>query len=107
MTRHPVEALLRHHAHFGTMPTVAEIKDLDLSAADAEKVRQAAREAVELRDAGERGKANERAYERSREIIDALPAHQRHPRYAHRDPLANVDDPAELAAQIHGHGDLL
>lgn len=98
--RHPVHQLLSHHAYCGSEPTAAELDALDLSAGDREQVRLAARKALELHADGFQADAHEHAREESQRIIGGLPAAQRDPRYAHRDPYADIDDPAELASLI-------
>lgn len=98
--RHPIESLLRHHASFGTVPTSDELDDLALNRKDREKVKDAANHAARLYRHGDRLRADQAAHEASRQILNDLPEEHRDPRWGHRDPLADIDDPDELARHI-------
>lgn len=100
MPRHPVHELLAHHAYVGTEPAAAELDELQLSSADRERVRKAARSAAFQHDGGYRGRAHELARQQAQEIIAGLPEDQRDPGYL-RDPNEpRKDDPRELAARV-------
>lgn len=101
--RHPVHALLAHHAGFGTLPSAKELDELGLAPEHRAAVRRAASEAKALRDEGSwssRNDANQHALEAAHDIIAALPRAQQDPSYNHADPLEDVSDPDALAAAI-------
>lgn len=98
--RHPVESLIRHHAYCGTTPDARELDALKLDPEDRAKVRQAIGDALEIRATGNQAGANQYALEASLTIVTDLPREQRDPAYAHVDPLADVDNPDQLAAAV-------
>ncbi|MDX8151871.1 hypothetical protein SK069_09725 [Patulibacter brassicae] len=98
--RHPVESLMRQCVHLGEMPDREDIAALNLPVEQRAEFRDAMHEALKIRSTGARGKADVFAHERAHEIIDSLPAALQHPGANHRDPLADVHDPAGLAAAV-------
>lgn len=104
MTRHPVEALLRHHAHFGTTPKAKELDELQVTPAVRDRIRKAAGDAAEIHASGHKGPANEHALQASLAIVDDLPPGQQDPDYLKVDPLEDITDPGELAARIPRYG---
>lgn len=98
--RHPVHALLAHHAYFGTLPNADELDELKLDTEHRQAVNDAAAEAQKIRGTGNRGQANEYALEAAFDIVADLPAEQRDPNYGHTDPLADVSDPDQLAEAV-------
>lgn len=98
--RHPVESTIRQAVYNGTAPDRDELAGLGLSSTGREQVTTAIREGLELREAGNRGRANEHALRASKEILAGLPESQRDPGYLD-DPNADLpSDPAALAALV-------
>ena len=100
MARHPVHELLAAAAYEGREATQEELAELELSSADRELVRKAARESAFAHAGGERGRAREHARERALEIVAGLPAEKRDPRYLLGPNEPRPDDPRELAGRV-------
>lgn len=98
--RHPVEALLRQSVSCGQAPHPDDVAALDLPAPLRKRFDNAVAEALGLWGGGDRAQANETALHASRDVLADLPDDLHHPGYNHRDPLADTDDPAALAAAV-------
>jgi hypothetical protein len=98
--RHPLTSLLAHHADFGSLPTREELDDLNLSSEHRDAALQIAQDAKRLHADGNRPAAGRHAIEHATGLVADLPDEQRDPRYLHRDPLADITNPDELAAHV-------
>lgn len=98
--RHPVTALLRESVYAGTAPDPDDIDALQLPPALRERFTNAVDESLALHRSGARGEANEHALQASYDLVGDLPDRLQDPAAYRRDPLADVDDPTELAAAV-------
>jgi hypothetical protein len=102
-SRHPVRALLRQAAYAGKrrLPTEAELDKLGLPGEIRSRVKQACREVAAVHDEGAHQDAWDDGDQHAAQIIDGLRGELRDPdHWRAPDPLADVDDPAELAAAV-------